>query len=84
MHAKFFNFFFFSPNLMAALDNALILVSCRKKSRRQCNTKTRSASIDYLSVIKIFGARKQGLIRPRKTKALNNKVFFSLLFLSES
>ena len=45
MHAKFFNFFFFSPNLLAALDNALILVSWCKKSRRQCNTKTRSASI---------------------------------------
>ena len=30
---------------MAALDNVLILVSLRKKSRRRCNTKTRSASI---------------------------------------
>ena len=39
---------------MASLDNALILVSWRKKSRRQCNTKTRSASIDYLSVIVRF------------------------------
>ena len=65
MHANFFSFFFFSPNLMAALDNALILVSWREKSRRQCNTKTRSASIDYLSVRKIFGARKQGLIRQK-------------------
>ena len=42
---KIFQFFFFSPNLLAALDNALILVSWRKKSPRQCNTKTRSASI---------------------------------------
>ena len=32
----------FSPNLLAALDNALILVSWLKKSRRQCSTKTRS------------------------------------------
>ena len=45
IHAKFFNFFFFSLNLLTALDNALILVSCSKKSRCQCNTKTRSASI---------------------------------------
>ena len=27
MHAKFINFYFFSLNLLAALDNALILVS---------------------------------------------------------
>ena len=60
---------------MAALNNALILVSWREKSRRQCNTKMRSASIDYLSV------RKMG---PNTTKALNNNVFFSLLFLSGS
>ena len=38
-------FSFFSPNLLAALDNALILLSWRKKSRRQCNTKTSSTSI---------------------------------------
>ena len=49
MHAKFFNF---SPNLLVALDNALILVSSRKKSRRQCNTKTRSASIAIRGLIR--------------------------------
>ena len=67
MHAKIFNFFFFSPNMLAALDNALILVSWRKKSRRQCNTKTRSASIAYLSVRKMFGATKT---RPKYDKSL--------------
>ena len=30
---------------MAAIDNALIFVSLREKSRRECNTKTRSSSI---------------------------------------
>ena len=40
-----FSIFSFSPNWLADLDNALILVSWFKKSRRQCNTKTRSASI---------------------------------------
>ena len=34
--------------ILTALDNnALILVSWHKKSRRQCNTKTRSASIAF-------------------------------------
>ena len=42
---KFYRPIIFSPNLLAGLYNALILVSWRKKSRRQCNTKTRSASI---------------------------------------
>ena len=72
MHANIFNFFFFSPNLLAALDNALILVSWRKKSRRQCNTKTRSASI----AIWMFGARKWGLIR-QKLEIIR---FFSLFY----
>ena len=42
MHAKFFMFFLsFYPNLLASLDNALILVAWRKTCRGQCNTKTR-------------------------------------------
>ena len=31
---EIFKFFFISPNLLTAFDNALILVSLRKKSRR--------------------------------------------------
>ena len=68
-------FFFFSPNLLASLGNALILVSWRNKSRRQCNTKTRSASI-AICVRKMFCARKRGLIRQK----LEIIWFFSLFY----
>ena len=74
---EIFQFFlFFSLNLLTALDNALILVSWSKNSRCQCNTKTRSASYCYLSVRKMFGARKRGLIR-RKLEIIR---FFSLFY----
>ena len=55
--------------MLAALDNALILVSGRKKSRHQCNTKTRSASIAICVLEKCL---------------VHEKVFLSLLFLSGS
>ena len=77
---EIFNFFFFSPNLLAALDNSLILVSWRKKSRPQCNTKMRSVSIAILSLRKVFGARKRGLIR-QKLEIIR---FFSLFYFSGS
>ena len=76
--AKFFNFFFFSPNLLAALDIALILVSWRKMSRHKCNTKTRPASVAIWVLEKMFGARKRGLIR-QKLEIIS---FFSLSFIS--
>ena len=50
MYAKFFKIFFFSPNLLPAIDNVLILFSWRKK----CNTKTRSASIAIWVLEKIL------------------------------
>ena len=66
--------FSISPNLLAALDNALVLDSWRKKSRRQCNTKTRSASVAIWVLENVWCTKT----RPNTTKAWNNKVFFSL------
>ena len=83
MHAKFFNFFFFSPNLLAALDNALILVSGVKRADVDADSVIRKRGqllLLFLSVRKMFGARKRGLMRQK----LEIMKFFPLLLLSAS
>ena len=57
--SEIFEYFLFSPNLLAALDIALILVYWRKKSRRQCNMKTRSACIAILVLEKCLVLEKE-------------------------